>query len=118
MLKITETNVTILVKDLNKSIKFYESIGLSLKQRWDSHYAMMETTGITIGLHPSDGKAKASEKISIGFMVDAIKDAKTILDKHKIQYKENDGKSGIYLHFTDLDDTTLYFTQPKYRDWK
>jgi|GEM_PF-1883513 catechol 2,3-dioxygenase-like lactoylglutathione lyase family enzyme len=115
MLKITETNVTIMVADLDKAIKFYENIGLKLKQRWESHYAMIETKGLTIGLHPSDGKAKASEKVSIGFMVNEIKDAKVVLDKHKISYKEEDGKSGIYLHFYDLDGTLLYFTQPKWR---
>ncbi|HSY76672.1 MAG TPA: VOC family protein [Bacteroidia bacterium] len=115
MLKITETNVTLMVMNLDKSIHFYESIGLKLKQRWDNHYAMIETTGLTIGLHPSEKPVKPSTQMSIGFMVDDIKEAKTILDKNKTTYSEDDGKSGIYLHFQDLDGTALYFTQPKWR---
>ncbi|HWY98775.1 MAG TPA: VOC family protein [Bacteroidia bacterium] len=115
MLKITETNVTLMVMNLDKSIHFYESIGLKLKQRWENHYAMIETTGLTIGLHPSEKPVKPSTQMSIGFMVDDIKEAKAILVKNKIVYSEDDGKSGIYLHFQDLDGTALYFTQPKWR---
>jgi catechol 2,3-dioxygenase-like lactoylglutathione lyase family enzyme len=52
MIKINETNVTIMVRNLDESIKFYESIGLKLKQRWGNHYAMFVVKGITLGLHP------------------------------------------------------------------
>lgn len=114
MIKITETNVTLMVMSLNKSIQFYESIGLKLKNRWGEHYAMMETTGLTIGLHPSEKPVKPSSQSSIGFMVDDINEARSVLNKNKILFKDEDGKSGIYLHFTDLDGTTLYFTQPKW----
>lgn len=115
MIKITESNVTIMVKDMDKAIQFYQDIGLSLKQRWDNHYAMVTTEGITIGLHPSDGNSLSSGSISIGFMVDAIGDAKALLDSHNITYHEDDGKSGIYVHFKDPDNTILYFVQPKWR---
>jgi predicted enzyme related to lactoylglutathione lyase len=37
MINISETNVTIMVSDMDKAIKFYETIGLTLKQRWDNH---------------------------------------------------------------------------------
>ncbi|MGP8217056.1 MAG: VOC family protein [Bacteroidia bacterium] len=115
MIKITETNVTLMVTNLEKAIKFYESIGLKLKQRWENHYAMMETTGLTIGLHPTDKPVKPSTQTSIGFMVNDINDARKILSKQAIKHTDEDGKSGIYLHFTDPDGTALYFTQPKWR---
>jgi catechol 2,3-dioxygenase-like lactoylglutathione lyase family enzyme len=116
MLKITETNVTIMVNSMDKAIQFYQDIGLTLKNRWGDHYAMMETKGLTIGLHPSNGPTESSKNISIGFMVDDINEAKTLLDKQGIAYKaEDDGKSGKYLHFKDLDGTILYFTQPSWR---
>ena len=51
MINIQGTNVTIMVKDMDTAISFYESIGLTLKQRWDNHYAMVVTEGITIGIH-------------------------------------------------------------------
>lgn len=115
MIRITESNVTIMVKDMDKAIQFYEQIGLTLKQRWDNHYAMITAEGITIGLHPSEGEDLGSGSLSIGFMVDTIGEAKALLDAHKIEYHEDDGKSGIYLHFRDPDNTILYFVQPKWR---
>lgn len=114
MIKINESNVTIMVKDMDKSISFYERIGLQLQNRWDNHYAMLTTTGITIGLHPAgeDEQAAPTHAISIGFMVDQAEEAKALLDKNDIQYHYEDGKSGKYLHFSDPDGSTLYFTQP------
>lgn len=112
-MQITGTNVTIMVKDMDKSISFYESIGLTLKQRWDNHYAMVCAEGITIGIHPASTETTGSGTLSIGFMVPEIGGAKAILDANNVSYKEeNDGKSGIYLHFTDPDNTLLYFVQP------
>ena len=50
---IKESNVTINVKDLDKSISFYESIGLTTKNRWGNFYAQLAAPGIVIGLHPT-----------------------------------------------------------------
>lgn len=61
-----------MVKDIDKAISFYEKVGLTLKQRWDNHYAMLVTEGITIGLHPADSQSNNSGTISIGFMIDKI----------------------------------------------
>ena len=115
MISIKETNVTIMVKDMDKAVSFYESIGLTLKQRWDNHYAMMTASGITIGLHPSAEAGTNSGTVSIGFMIDKIDDAKTLLDKNKIAYSsQDDGKSGSYIHFKDPYGTILYFVKPKW----
>jgi catechol 2,3-dioxygenase-like lactoylglutathione lyase family enzyme len=54
MIKITETNITIMVQDMNKAISFYESLGFVIKNRWDDHYAMLTTTGLTLGIHPGE----------------------------------------------------------------
>jgi catechol 2,3-dioxygenase-like lactoylglutathione lyase family enzyme len=115
MISITGTNVTIMVNDMDKAIQFYEGIGLTVKQRWDNNYAMLTTTGITIGLHPSDDMTTNSGTVSIGFMVGTPEEAKDILDKNKIAYTESDdGKSGIYFHFKDPYGTVLYFVKPKW----
>ena len=112
-MKITGSNVTIMVKDMDRSIEFYKSIGLTLQQRWENNYAMMGTEGITLGIHPSEGIVRSSGSLSIGFMVDEIVDCKAILHKHNILFEEqNDGKSGIYLNFKDPDGTHLYFVKP------
>ena len=115
MINIKGTNVTIMVKDMDNAINFYESIGLSLKQRWDNHYAMVVTEGITIGIHPAKDAEVNSGSVSIGFMIDKIEEAKILLNKNHIPHKqEDDGKSGMYLHFKDPDGTVLYFVQPKW----
>jgi len=48
-------------------------------------------------------------------MVDSTVDAKKLLEKSKIPYHTEDGKSGIYLHFQDIDGTELYFVEPKWK---
>ncbi len=115
MINITDTNITIMVKDMEASINFYQQIGLTMKQRWDNHYAMLITTGITIGLHPATGESPCSGTVSIGFMIENSDEAKVLLETNKISFKEeDDGKSGNYLHFSDPDGTLLYFVQPKW----
>jgi predicted lactoylglutathione lyase len=47
-MNIKETNVKINVKDLNKSISFYESIGFVLKDRWGNYYAQLTAPNIEI----------------------------------------------------------------------
>ena len=115
MLKINESNVTIMVRSLDESIRFYESIGLTLKNRWENHYAMVESKGVTIGLHPTENNELSSGSVSIGFMVDSFDEAKAMLEKNHIAFRDDDGKSGHYLHFSDPDGTELYFVEPKWR---
>jgi|ERR1043165_4140562 catechol 2,3-dioxygenase-like lactoylglutathione lyase family enzyme len=112
MLQIKDSNVTVMVNDMDKAIQFYESIGLVLKQRWENYYAMIKAGDLTIGLHPSNGGATGSGAASIGFMIDKIEDGKAILDKANIAYKQENGGSGHYLNFQDPWGTHLYFVQP------
>lgn len=114
-MKLTGSNVTIMVKDMNKSIAFYESIGLKLKQRWGDNYAMIEGPGITLGIHPGGNDESNSGDLSIGFMIDDCDEAKTLMEKNNIPITlSDDGKSGIYFHFKDPDGTALYFVKPKW----
>ncbi len=115
-MKLTGSNVTIMVKDMDKSIKFYKSIGLKLQQRWGDNYAMIDGPGITIGIHPGGNKKSSSGSLSIGFMADDFKKAKAMLKKNKIKItlEAEDGKSGSYLHFNDPDGTALYFVKPRW----
>ena len=115
MINITSTNVTIMAKSMNDSIAFYESIGLKLKERWGDHYAMIESSGLTIGIHPGGGEHSGSGTVSIGFMIPDILEGKSLLENNKIAATlQEDGKSGSYLHFKDPDGTVLYFVQPKW----
>lgn len=115
-MKLTGSNVTIMVKDMTKSIAFYESLGLKLKQRWGENYAMIDGPGITLGIHPGGTDESNSGDVSIGFMVDDFEEAKALLQRNNITItrEDNDGKSGNYLHFTDPNGTVLYFVKPKW----
>lgn len=116
MIRINETNVTIMVNDMDKAIGFYELIGFTIKQRWENFYAMLTAPGITIGLHPTEELNPNSGTLSIGFMIDSIDEARQLLDANNISHKEeDDGKSGIYLHFKDPYGTILYFVKPKWK---
>jgi len=111
---IKESNVTINVKELARSIAFYESIGLTVKQRWGDHYAQLTAPGIVIGLHPTtaDHLPGNSGNISIGFTVDDFEAARSLLEKRAVQATQRQEEGGEFLHFNDPDGTSLYFIKP------
>ena len=113
---ILESNITINVKDMDKSIAFYESIGLTIKTRWGNHYAQLTAPGIVIGLHPtSDTNLKGnSGNTSIGFTVVDFEEAKSLLQRLSIAIMERKEEGGEFLHFTDPDGTALYCIKPKW----
>ncbi|HTE12701.1 MAG TPA: VOC family protein [Chitinophagaceae bacterium] len=113
---IKDSNITIMVKDMDASILFYESIGLTVKQRWANHYAQLTAPGITIGLHPvNDGShATGSGNISIGFTTANFEESKAQLQKLNITLTARDEEGGQFIHFTDPDGTALYFIEPKW----
>jgi predicted enzyme related to lactoylglutathione lyase len=113
---IKESNVTIHVKDMGKSISFYQSIGFALKNRWGNYYAQLAAPGILIGLHPTsqDNLTNNSGNVSIGFTTDNIEETKTSLEQLSIHATERKEEGGQFLHFTDPDGTALYFIKPKW----
>ncbi len=113
-MKIKDTNLTLMVRDMDQSVAFYQSLGLTLKNRWGNHYAQLAAPGLTIGLHPSDkGFTASSGNTSIGFTVDNFDEGKTFLVSNSIKATERNEEGGQFLHFTDPDGTALYFIKPK-----
>ena len=112
---IKESNITINVKDLDKSVSFYQSIGFTIKNRWENYYAQVTAPGIVIGLHPSKELSQTNSvgHISIGFATDNFDDAKVFLNKLAIEFKTRDEEGGQFLHFNDPDGTPLYLIKPK-----
>ena len=112
---IKESNVTINVRDLDKSVSFYESIGFKVKNRWGNHYAQLTVAGVVIGLHPTseDKLAGNSGNVSLGFTTDDFESTKSLLQKLSIKITERQEEGGSFLHFTDPDGTALYFIKPK-----
>ena len=111
---IKESNITINVKDLDKSILFYESIGLIVKNRWENHYAQLTAAGVVIGLHPTSDThlTGSSGNVSIGFTTDKFEETKSDLQKLSIKTTERQEEGGQFLHFNDPDGTALYFIKP------
>jgi catechol 2,3-dioxygenase-like lactoylglutathione lyase family enzyme len=115
-MKIVETNVTIMVKDFEASLKFYESIGFTLKKRWDSFYAMLTVGGLTIGIHPGEpGQTyNPGDTLSIGLIIENGEEARALLLKHNIPFEEKDEQAGLFLYFKDPDGVTIYLNVPKW----
>jgi catechol 2,3-dioxygenase-like lactoylglutathione lyase family enzyme len=116
IMAIKDSNITINVKDLDKSISFYESIGLTIKNRWGNHYAQLIAPGIAIGLHPTSDNNLAgnSGNVSIGFTTDDFEEVKSSLQKLSIRTTDRQEEGGQFLHFSDPDGTALYFIKPKW----
>jgi catechol 2,3-dioxygenase-like lactoylglutathione lyase family enzyme len=113
MFTVKETNVTIMVNDMDASVNFYEQLGLTVKNRWDNHYAQLAGEGIIVGLHPSHGETKGSGNVSIGFIVDKLDEVQTHLDSKRITYKlSSEDKSGLFAYVQDPDGTEIFFMQP------
>jgi catechol 2,3-dioxygenase-like lactoylglutathione lyase family enzyme len=113
---IKEANITVIVKDLDKSVLFYQSLGLQIKSRWQNYYAQLTVPGLILGLHPAES-ASLSEKsgnVSIGFNIDSIEEAKALLQKIVVSFTERNEEGGQFLHFADPDGTALYFIKSKW----
>ena len=113
---IKDSNITINVKEMDRSISFYQSIGFNVKNRWGNNYAQLTASGIVIGLHPtSNGNlAGNSGNVSIGFTTDNIEETKSSLEQLSIDVTERNEEGGQFLHFSDPDGTALYFIKPKW----
>ena len=115
-MKILNTHVTINVLDMDHSIAFYQSIGFTLSQRWDNHYAQLTAPGIEIGLHPT-AKSNApgnSGGLSIGFTTEDFEATRQELNQLGIHITERKEAGGDFLNFNDPDGTSLYFIRPKW----
>ena len=115
-MQLKEANLTILVKDLDRSVEFYQTLGLTLKNRWGNHYAQLSAPGITIGLHPAEeiNQLSGSGNTSIGFTAGSLEEAKPVLEKLEVTVQERNEAGGKFLHFQDPDGTSLYFIEPKW----
>jgi len=112
---IKDVNLTIMVKDMDRSVSFYQSIGFKLNQRWASHYAQLSAGKLLIGLHPVEKNlSQGSGNLSIGFTTYDFQSCRDRLKELSIEVQERTEKGGEFLHFKDPDGTALYFINPKY----
>jgi catechol 2,3-dioxygenase-like lactoylglutathione lyase family enzyme len=116
VMTIKAANITIMIKDMERSISFYQSLGLTVTNRWENHYAQLAAPGVVIGLHPTseNNLTGSSGNTSIGFTTDNFEDAKILLDRLAVPVTTRDEEGGQFLHFNDPDGTALYFIKPKW----
>lgn len=107
-------NVTVVVEDLQKAVKFYvETLGLKLQHEMDGHFAQIEAPGLTMGLlHLSGDEGVTpgtSGSMSIGFEVEEMEAAIATLKSRGVQFHHDvEGQAAQVVHFSDPEGNTLY----------
>jgi catechol 2,3-dioxygenase-like lactoylglutathione lyase family enzyme len=115
-LKIKEANVTIMVTDVSRAIKFYEGVlGMELKANYGGHYAQLSCPGVTIGLHPkAEGapRSRESDSVSVGFGVESLSAAMSDLKKKGVKFSRvAEDRPTRLAFFTDPDGNPLYLSE-------
>ena len=116
-------NVILAVKDLDKSIKFYnEIIGLPIKRQRRS-WVDLGTSGALLSLHPASLTAQhigssIENGITIGFLVGDVKSAVEELKSkgvkiHRDVVDKDAGKNAVIL---DPDDYLISLFEPTFED--
>lgn len=119
MSMIMGANVTVMVEDMGRSIRFYTgTLGLTLKARHGDEFAQVEAPGTIIALHPTSKRrptATASDGLSIGFAVDDLdKTVAELTDKGVVFSKISDDRQVRLAFFNDPDGTPLYLSHSKW----
>jgi catechol 2,3-dioxygenase-like lactoylglutathione lyase family enzyme len=105
------SNVTLLVSDMNRAIKFYtETLGLKLLSNYGGEFAVLESNGLRIGLHPGKKPGeKLSRDMSLGFQVEDMFAAKKLLESRGVTFEKRVQDRGALIeNFYDPDGTPLY----------
>lgn len=114
--KFLGSNVTIMVKSMTKSVKFYtETLGLPLRVRHSSHWAEIDANGLIIGLHPQMATKKIirGDSMTIGLEVDDIQSAMKNIEEKGVSFDFQKEGGGLLAYFNDPDDNVLYLFQRK-----
>jgi predicted enzyme related to lactoylglutathione lyase len=115
---IVEATVTILVSDLDRSLRFYrDALGLALRKKF-AKYAEIEINGFLLGLHLVEGDAAAANvtgNLSVGFRVADLEVEVARLAERGLMFSSSiqEGAGGWFAYFQDPDGTPLYLWQRK-----
>jgi catechol 2,3-dioxygenase-like lactoylglutathione lyase family enzyme len=111
------SNVTLLVSDMNRAIKFYtETLGLKLLSNYGGEFAVLESSGLRLGLHPGKKPGeKLSRDMSLGFQVEDMSAAKKTLESRGVTFEKRVQDRGALIeNFYDPDGTPLYLIELKW----
>lgn len=110
---IKNGNVTIMVANMDRALRFYtETLGFKLKERFQNEWAEVEGPGIDICFHPQRGN-KSHGSVSIGFQVKNIRELVSAFEQKGINVKLQDEGYLFLATFSDPDGTPLYFAEMK-----
>ena len=102
---------------MNRAIKFYtDSLGLKLVSNYGGEFAVIESNGLRIGLHPGKkAPASTSRDVSLGFQVDDMTSAKKTLESKGVAFEPRvQDRGSIIENFCDPDGTPLYLIELKW----
>ena len=114
-----EANVTVMVSDMKKAVKFYkDTLGLEVKAQWGDEFAQLTAPGTIIALHPAvKGGAKpgSSESLSIGFAVKSLDKAMADLKAKGVEFSRVTDDGPVKLaFFGDPEGNPLYLSESKW----
>lgn len=115
-MKVKEANVTIMVTDMKRAIRFYvDVLGLELKANYSDQYAQVASPGVMIGLHPVTKEAPhpgKSENVSVGFGVESLSAAIAELKAKGVAFSRVvEDRPTKLAFFTDPDGNPLYLSE-------
>jgi catechol 2,3-dioxygenase-like lactoylglutathione lyase family enzyme len=115
-MKIKEANVTVMVTDMKRAVRFYvDVLGLELKANYGDQYAQVASPGVMIGLHPmakEDLRPGGSGNVSVGFGVESLAAAMSDLKAKGVQFSRVvEDRPTKLAFFADPDGNTLYLSE-------
>ncbi|MDH3247133.1 MAG: VOC family protein [Saprospiraceae bacterium] len=115
MLDIKSANVTVMISDMDASIKFYtEVLGFQLVNRFGDHWADVQGPGISIGLHPTSADQARANNLQIGLRVDNLEQSVSTLKNLGVPVAANSDDQVRLATFSDPDENILYLVQPQF----
>jgi len=115
-MEIKEANVTVMVADMKRAIKFYvDVLGLELKANYGDQYAQLASPGVVIGLHPmtkDESHPAAPGNISVGFGVESLAAAIADLKAKGVAFSRIvEDRPTKLAFFNDSDGNPLYLSE-------
>ncbi len=115
MLDIKSANITVMISDMDASIKFYtEVLGFQLVNRFGDHWADVQGPGISIGLHPTSADQARANNLQIGLRVDNLEQSVSTLKNLGVPVAANSDDQVRLATFSDPDENILYLVQPQF----
>jgi catechol 2,3-dioxygenase-like lactoylglutathione lyase family enzyme len=118
--RYSESQVTLMVPDMDAAVKFYtETLGLRLKTRYGNEFAVVEAPGLTIGLHPlPTAESPQSHSISIGFGVESLETTMQQLSARGLRFigEIRDDPPIRFAYFAGPGGTPLYLCEQS--EWR